>query len=42
MECKWCERLRQAMLQIQMRKNRLTIRAVERAAKRHHTYCYIP
>jgi TATA-binding protein-associated factor Taf7 len=34
MELKWCERLWQAMQRIQMRKSRLTIRAVERAAKR--------
>jgi hypothetical protein len=31
---KWCERLWQAMLRVQMRKNRLTIRAVERASAR--------
>ncbi len=36
MERKWCERLWQAMpsLPTRMRRNRLTIRAVERAAKR--------
>ncbi len=35
MERKWCcERLWQAMPRVQMRKNRLIIRAVERAAKR--------
>jgi hypothetical protein len=34
MERKWCERLWQAMPRVEMRKNRLTIRAVERAAKR--------
>ena len=34
MERKWCERLWQARQRMQMRKNRLTVRAVERAAKR--------
>jgi hypothetical protein len=34
MERTWRERLWQAMQRVQMRKNRLTVRAVERAAKR--------
>ncbi len=34
MERKWCERLWQAMQRVQMHSNRLTTRAVERAAKR--------
>jgi hypothetical protein len=31
---KWCKRLWQTMPRVQMRRNRLTVRAVERAAKR--------
>jgi hypothetical protein len=34
MERKWCERLWQAMQRVQMRKNRLAMRVVERAAQR--------
>ncbi len=34
MRRKWCGKLWQAMQRVEMRKNRLTIRAVERAAKR--------
>ncbi len=34
MECKWCEKLRQAMSRVEERRSIATARAVERAAKR--------
>jgi hypothetical protein len=35
MERRWCERLQQAMLRVDKRKRSASVRAVERAAKRH-------